>query len=1211
MQNQDREIHSLFHVQSESSIGRASMTLRELFQRASQMSGIHKIILTEYQTFASSMEAYRLMQEFKIDVCVGVEVNIHWKQDRIPMEGTLLLLPKDYDGQKIIEKALSKSYELKLDGASWFDFAFLESWFGPGTSGHEHVIATSGGSDGILYRLLKKAPQARKDLGLIQGQKKKLQAINPSETKTSQEKAVQSKAEKNTLKQASKARGKSRKWYELLEEEKKLTSILKRESRFQSAATDICEKLSEIFGKENFFVELVCHDLDLEEEILPQLVRTAAGKNFLIADEARYASNIKSDRRRQWLMEEITAGHKEEQGRREDYSMKSLADTVYRLQKILPSEVIQNGLSGREKCVNACYTMSLPKETYYPLFPGEDGMARLLKLLETGKKNCFPDGKGWGTVYDQRLYEELQVITQMGFADYFCIVEDIVHFAKELEKRDVAYYVGPGRGSAVGSLVCYLLNITSINPVKADLLFSRFLNSSRKTAPDIDIDIAPQIYGRVLAYCRERYGEKAIGVISTKIRMGALQALEYAANAHKASPQLLRTMKECIKKDAESLTSSDDLKEFAQKNKKATQIYADALLLEGRQIGIGQHPSGLVLSDAKDISDRTPVLFNNRVGNWQTYLDMGEIEQAGLLKIDLLKLRTLDVISETLRGLKQPVHPESIPLSSEVFQKVFAQGNTVGVFQLESKGMRELLIRFQPQNLEDLTLLISIYRPGPLQYAEQIIRLKTRNGFKRRNSPILNDILRKSYGYPIYQEQLIEIFHRIGGLTLPEADEIRKAISKKKVESLEPYRQRLVDGLIQDGMTNSQALHLWNELIEFGHYAFNRSHAVAYAKLAYITGYLKYYFPKEFLCALLNHSEKERIPVLINECKRNHISVLPPDIHTSKAAFSICGENKILFGLAKIKGVSLAAVEKVLQTRSVNRLVSMKDFMERAHMDSSNTDLFILAGAMDCWTNNRRKLVQWYHRANRHLLSLKKELEFHGETPAAALYRRRFRTELFICARPHTIREVAEDEEKVLGCCLSVDLLAPYRNTEAANKTKRSIVDISQGETEVCGLIANIKILKRKKDGKEFASFCLKDGTGEVETVCFSDLYAKVKEKIEEGTVVKVSGEYDGTHQIIVGSITRLHADNSSVTVSIPQISKWLEFMPYLKTYSQPEGRQLFIQDRSSNQLYRAPFCVSDEINKVEWSRDCYLIGNRKVDVIEVPRQEEHFQEAA
>ena len=153
--------------------------------------------------------------------------------------------------------------------------------------------------------------------------------------------------------------------------------------------------------------------------------------------------------------------------------------------------------------------------------------------------------------------------------------------------------------------------------------------------------------------------------------------------------------------------------------------------------------------------------------------------------------------------------------------------------------------------------------------------------------------------------------------------------------------------------------------------------------------------------------------------------------------------------------------------------------------------------------------------------------------------------------------------------------------------------------------------MKRKKDGKEFASFCLKDGTGEVETVCFSDLYAKVKEKIEEGTVVKVSGEYDGTHQIIVGSITRLHADNSSVTVSIPQISKWLEFMPYLKTYSQPEGRQLFIQDRSSNQLYRAPFCVSDEINKVEWSRDCYLIGNRKVDVIEVPRQEEHFQEAA
>ena len=1211
MQNQDREIHSLIHMQSQSSIGRASMTLRELFQRASQ-NGIHKIILTEYQNFASSMEAYQLMREFNLDACVGVEVNVHWKQNGTPMEGTLLLLPKDYEGQKIIEKALSKSYEAKQDGTSWFDFSFLESWFGPGTSGHDHVLATSGRSDGILYQLLKKGPQARKDLGLIQSKKKKLQNSDLPEIKDLQEKTAQPVTKQDTLKRVSKARKQSRKWYELLEEEKKLTSILKKESRFRSVATDICEKLAEIFGKDNFFVELVSHRSDLEEEILPLLVQTAAENNLLIADEARYICNTKAVRRRQWLMEEIVTGHKIiVQGRQEDYSVKNLTDTVYSLQKILPPEVIQRGLSGREKCVNACCTMLLPKETYYPVFPGEDGTARLLRLLKAGKEKRFPDGKGWGMIYDQRLYEELQVITQTGFADYFCIVEDIVCFVKQLEKKDAAYYIGPGRGSAVGSLVCYLLDITSIDPIKANLLFSRFLNPSRKTAPDIDIDIAPKIHERVLAYCKEKYGEKAVVMLSTKIRMGALQALEHAANCHKASPQLLRTMKECVKKETENLASSDDLKQFTQKNKKAAQIYADALLLEGRQIGTGQHPSGLVLSDAKDISNRTPILFNGRTRSWQTHLDMGEIEQAGLLKIDLLKLRTLDVISETLQSLKQYVYPESIPLSSEVFQNVFAKGNTVGIFQLESKGMRELLTSFQPQNLEDLTLLIAIYRPGPLQYAEQIIQLKARKEFKKWTSPILNGILRKSYGYPIYQEQLIEIFHKIGGLTLPEADEIRKAISKKKVESLEPYRQRLVDGLVQDGMTNSQALRLWNELIEFGHYAFNRSHAAAYAKLAYITGYLKYYFPKEFLCALLNHSEKERIPVLINECRRNHISVLPPDIHTSKAVFSICGKKEIRYGLAKIKGVSLAAVERVLQARSASKFTSMKDFMERAFMDNSNTDLFILAGAMDCWTSNRRKLVQWYPQANRHLLSLKKELKFHGETTADALYRRRLRTELFICTRPHTIKEVAEDEEKALGYCLSVDLLASYRNREEVAKAERNIVDILQGKAEICGFIHNIKVLKRKKDGREFASFAVKDSTGEIEAICFSNLYARVKDRIKEGSAVKVNGEYNGTHQIIVGSITRLCASNLSVTVSLPRISKWSEIMPYLKTYSQPEGIQLLVQDRNSDQLYQSPFYVSDAIYKAEWSEECYLIGNGKIDGITAPIEREYLQEAA
>ena len=1202
MHSQDFEKRSLFHVQSESSIGRASMTLRELFLQVSQMNSIQKIILTEYQTLASSMEAYRLMQEYKIDVCVGIEVTVHWKQSGTSMDGTILLLPKDRIGQKVIVKALSKAYKLKMDGEPWFDIPSLEHWFAPGSCGHGHVMATTGGKDGLLYRLLSQSPQARRELQWLQDKKRELMDPNSPEAKELQKLAENSDASHDVKRRASNIRKQSRKWYELINEEKKLQHKIKRKKSNYSIAASICKRLVEIFGQGNLYVELVSHQQSLEAEVLPLIVQAAADNKLLLADEARYAGNTKDEHRRQWLIEKICSAPESSQSKSGNFSIKTLEETVSQLQRILPMDTIQRGLSGREECANACYTMSPPGNVHYPVYPGEDATKRLLCLLEAGREQRFPKGRGWTQVYEKRLDEELQAITQTGFEDYFCIVEDIVSYARALGKKDGKYYVGPGRGSAVGSLVCYLLNITTVDPVKEGLLFSRFLNTSRKTAPDIDIDIAPTIYDKVLAYCKSRYGDEAVSGISTRIRMGAMQALGYAASHHNASPQLTKTMKECIQNETESLAMSEELKQFVRKNKRAAQIYADALLLEGRQISWGQHPSGLVISDTNDISGRTPVMYNKSTGSWQTQLDMGDIERAGLLKIDFLKLRTLDVISETLQNMKQPVNPEDIPLDNKVFQEIFSKGNTVGVFQLESGGMQNLLKNFQPQDLEDLTLLISIYRPGPLQYAGQIIWFRKQNGFKKRTSSALNSILHCSYGFPIYQEQIMEIFHVIGGLSLPEADEIRRAVSKKKVEFLEPYRQRLISGLVYDGMTESQAKHLWEELIEFGHYSFNRSHAAAYARLAYITAYLKYHYPKEFLCALMNHSDKGRIPVLVAECHRNHISVLPPDICRSESDFSLCEDNKIRYGLSKINGISASAIQKILQVRSEHRFVSMKDFLERGFIDNQTTDLLIRSGAMDCWTNNRRRLLQWYPIANNSLSFLRKELEYNGETAIAALYRRRFRTSLCINMRAHTPKEVAEDEEQTLGCCITVDLLGPYRKTEMTEDMDNQNFDGFFGHSALCGFIKNLKILRRKKDGKEFAVFSLKDRTGEINAICFSDTYSRVKDNIVEGAAVKIWGEGKRGNQLIVDDIARLHAKEHPVIISVPGISKWSEIEAYIQTYSVPEGNVLLLQDRNNNKMYQAPFTVSELIYDIEWNEECYLVQDKETDDKEVSR---------
>lgn len=1163
---------TVIHLQSEHSLGKGSMTVREMFQRASQMN-VKRLVITEYQSVASCMEAYDCMLEFGITACVGVEAKLCWQDNGMKTEGTLLLLPKDSIGQGIISRVLSDSY--REDGSSGFDRALLEQWFGPQSDGHGHVMATTGGTEGILIQLLEDNLRTQKDLEEVLRRKRKLDTVKTNDVRSVMERRKHLKESRT-----------------LAIREKELKRKISANGQVQVNAARLCTELARIFGNEDFYVELVCHQEAMEKKILPLFVEAVERFQLLIADEARYADCTKEERRRQFLIQKLTAADGHEEERTGIYHMRSFETVVHSLQKILTPEVIKRGIEGREKCCNACVPINVTAKPHYPVFPDEDGAIRLRRLVEAGIQRCFPGKKEWNIQYEERLWNELEVISKTGFADYFCIVEDLVWYTKELEKqvRTGAYYVGPGRGSAAGSLVCYLLGITAIDPIKENLLFSRFLNSDRITAPDIDIDIAPQIYEKVIDYAKKKYGVQAISAISTKLRMGALQALELAASIHKASLQLLQTMKECLSDITEGgLLDSEQLKQFAKKNKKAAQIMEDAVLLEGRRIGTGQHPSGLVLSDVTDIRERTPVLFNPRTGNWMTQLDMTEVERSGLLKIDLLKLRTLDVVSETIAQMKEPLHPDRLPVEAEVFKEL-AMGRSVGIFQLESAGMRNLLCNLRPESLEDLTLLISIYRPGPMQYADQIVQAKSRQRGKRWNSKKLNAILRSSYGYPVYQEQLMQIFHEIGGISLSETDYVRRAVAKKNGGALKLYQGKLLDGLVKDGMTVSQANRFWNELLEFGHYAFNRSHAAAYARLAYITAYLKYHDPAAYLCALLNHCDKNKIPLLIAECRKYRIAVLPPDICKSESQFVLCGQKTLRFGLSGIKGLASASIERIIAARRERPLVSMKDFLERAFEDNRSTDLMIQAGVFDCWSMNRSQLLTWYPKANQYLCAYRKEKQKNRNPQLAELYRQRFLQSFLPAVQSDPLEKILAYEKQVLGCCLSQNPMYAYQAVFRQNKTWKSISDVLPGANILIGTAENLKIINRKKDGKEFCIFTLQDEAAELEAICFTDVYKRIKEKIREHKVIKAAGtlkDEQGRQKFIIQDVENLEPVYEPVTISVPSITAWRELRPILKQYIEPEGSRLLILDRTSGDLYQVPFYVGS-LQALEWNHEFY-----------------------
>jgi len=629
-------------------------------------------------------------------------------------------------------------------------------------------------------------------------------------------------------------------------------------------------------------------------------------------------------------------------------------------------------LEETEKVAEKCNLEIELNKTLLPKFPVENGMDSfeyLKKLVEEKVKLKYKDIT---KEIKDRIEYELEIIKKTGFSDYFLIVQDYVNFAKEH-----GIVVGPGRGSAAGSIISYILGITAIDPLKYGLLFERFLNPERVQSPDIDVDFTDERRDEVFAYIREKYGNNSVAQIITFGMMMAKAAVRDVTRALGYPYSFGDKIAKLVPANQtlqQSIENIKELKDLYENNEDAKKILDSAIKLEGTARHASVHACGIVIAP-KDITEfiplqRAPQEKNSTI----TQFEMHSVEDLGLLKMDLLGLKNLTIIEETLRNIKEirniDIDIEKLPLDDKKTFELLQAGNTTGVFQLESSGMKKYLKELKPTELEDIIVMISLYRPGPMDLIPSYIKRKLGKEKINYIHPKLEPILKNTYGIGIYQEQMMMIARNLAGFTLAEADTLRKAIGKKIKKLLDVQKEKLIAGMVKNGIDKKIAEEIWEMFPPFARYGFNRSHAASYAMISYQTAYLKANYPIEFTAALLNISgtDIERINFLINEAKKMNIKIAPPDINLSSKKFTIdidkdsgLPNGTIRFGLLAIKNIGENIADKIIEERTIHGpYEDISDFLSRIHdkdLNKKSLESLIKVGAFDSLNIDRGTLI--------------------------------------------------------------------------------------------------------------------------------------------------------------------------------------------------------------------------------------------------------------
>jgi DNA polymerase-3 subunit alpha len=886
------------------------------------------------------------------------------------------------------------------------------------------------------------------------------------------------------------------------------------------------DRLVQVFGRDRVYVELQNAGLPIQRQIVPQLVELAAARKLpLVATGDVHYLNAEDAYSHEALLC-IQSGDslKNPQHWRfetNEFFFKNAAEMA----RDFPGheDALRRSLEVAERC-NVEIELGRILLPQFPTPEGRDAFDYLVELCEKGLARRYEKVTPELT---ERLQFELKTIREMGFADYFLIVSDFIGFAK---RNGIA--VGPGRGSAAGSLVAYSLEITDIDPIRYDLLFERFLNPGRKSMPDIDIDFAVDGRERVINYVAEKYGRDRVAQIITFSTMAARAAIRDAGRVLEIPYGSVDRIAKLVPEGPgqtleEALKPGSELRQAVDADPVAKEIVELAKPLEGLTRADSIHAAGVVIG-AQPLIDVIPLQQKGADAEVVTQFSMGNVEALGLLKMDFLGLRNLDVIEEAVRLIGGGLDIAAIPLDDRKTYAMLARGDAAGVFQFESSGMREALRQVKPTEFEDVIALVALYRPGPMQYIPAYAARK--NG--REQVTFLDERLKAitgtTYGIAIYQEQYMEIAKELAGFSPAEADDLRKAIGKKIHSLMASLKEKFTDGCLAQGVTPAVAKQLWEDTEKSQDYSFNKSHAACYGLIAYRTAWLRANHPCEYMAALISSvmNTKDRVPYYVNACDEMGIEVLPPDVNASMTDFAV-REGKIRFGLTAVKNVGEGAAEAIVRAREEDGpFTSIWDFTERVDPQVANKralESLVKCGSLDSTGASRMGMLAVLEQAvaygqkqasDRLLgqgsifdMGFGPEVESPEETPQ--------KHHPAIPAAEFEKAELLRLEKETLGLYVSEHPLHGVRD-QLRRKTDATLAELERrrdGEVvTVGGIVSSLKQLTTKK-GEPMVFLTLDDPTGSAEVVVFNSTYAASRELCVADRILVIKGRVDHKQQ--------------------------------------------------------------------------------------------------
>ena len=902
-------------------------------------------------------------------------------------------------------------------------------------------------------------------------------------------------------------------------------------------------RLADIFGEDHFYLELQDHGIDKQRFVNQGLMRIAreTGLPLVVTNDAHYLR--KEDAEMQDVLMCVQMGTTLDDPNRklefetDEFYLKSEEE----LRALFPN--CPEAFDNTAKIADRCNVEFVFNEYHLPSFPVPEGYtneAYFRKLCMDGFAERYPDAPD---EYKQRLEYEIDVISRMGYVNYYLIVWDFIRYAKQS-----GIPVGPGRGSGAASIVAYCMHITEVDPMQYALIFERFLNPERVSMPDFDTDFCQERRGEVIEYVTEKYGADHVAQIvtfGTMAARGAIRDVGRVLNFTYAETDVVAKLVPTTLHITlqEALTVSPKLKEMYDADERVKKLIDTAMKLEGMPRNTSTHAAGVVIT-ADPVCSYVPLARND--DTMVTQYTMTTIEELGLLKMDFLGLRNLTVIEDAqqqIRKLEPDFDISKVPDDDPATFAMLAEGKTQGVFQLESAGITTVCVNMKPTSIEDMTAIVALYRPGPMDSIPTFIANKLDHKKITYKTPHLEPILKVTYGCIVYQEQVIEIFRRLGGYTMGQADNIRRAISKKKMKVIEAERKVFVygdpgqniPGAMANGVSEAAAQSIYDEIVEFANYAFNKAHAVSYAVVSYQTADLKCHYPHQYMAALMTSVLDSAIKVsgYINECKELEIPVLPPDVNHSVDNFAVEGD-AIRFGLGAVKNVGRGLIRAMVKHREEGgEFRSLEDFIQRmgeGELNKRAVENFIKCGAMDCFGHHRSELLAVYDSMMDSIASSRKknlegqmgffgmgqEDEASGAIPVPVL--------------PELSKaEIMLMEKETTGIYLSGHPMDDYRGY-LKNTHVVPIGDLMSEESgykddqivSVAGVVQSVK-MKTTRNNSMMAYVTLEDDTASVEMLVFSNVLKQDGNQLTENAPVVITGRVsmrdDKDPQIVVNRI--------------------------------------------------------------------------------------------